>query len=57
MIHVKWNRETLHFPLPPPDTKLGKLREDLAEYTHLPLSSFKLIHAGAVMKDDYALRM
>ncbi|KAG2150903.1 hypothetical protein DEU56DRAFT_778998 [Suillus clintonianus] len=54
MIHVKWDRETLHFPLPPPETKLGKLRTDLAEYTHLPLGSFKLIHAGAVMKDDSA---
>ncbi|KAG1723608.1 uncharacterized protein EDB91DRAFT_1172433 [Suillus paluster] len=54
MIHVKWDRETLHFPLPPPETKLGKLRTDLAEYTHLPLDSFKLIHAGAVMKDDSA---
>ncbi|KAG2153792.1 uncharacterized protein EDB93DRAFT_1134832 [Suillus bovinus] len=54
MIHVKWDRETLHFPLPPPETKLGKLRADLAEYTHLPLGSFKLIHAGAVMKDDSA---
>ncbi|KAG2096954.1 hypothetical protein BD769DRAFT_1369242 [Suillus cothurnatus] len=54
MIHVKWDRETLHFPVPPPETKLGKLRADLAEYTHLPLGSFKLIHAGAVMKDDSA---
>ncbi|KAG2747395.1 hypothetical protein P692DRAFT_20806804 [Suillus brevipes Sb2] len=54
MIHVKWDRETLHFPVPPPETKLGKLRTDLAEYTHLPLGSFKLIHAGAVMKDDSA---
>jgi hypothetical protein len=57
MIHVKWDRETLHFPVPPPETKLGKLRTDLAEYTHLPLGSFKLIHAGAVMKDDSAPRM
>ncbi|KAG1832494.1 hypothetical protein EV424DRAFT_1368958 [Suillus variegatus] len=54
MIHVKWDREILHFPVPPPETKLGKLRTDLAEYTHLPLGSFKLIHAGAVMKDDSA---
>ncbi|KAG0701342.1 hypothetical protein DFH29DRAFT_927392 [Suillus ampliporus] len=54
MIHVKWDRETLHFPLPPPETKLGQLRTDLAEYTHLPPGSFKLIHAGAVMKDDHA---
>lgn len=55
MIHVKWDREVLHFPLPPPDTTLGKLRTDIAEYTQLPPESFKLIHAGAVMKDDQAL--
>ncbi|KAH7929814.1 hypothetical protein BV22DRAFT_1102131 [Leucogyrophana mollusca] len=54
LIRVKWDRETLHFPLPPPETKLAQLRHDLAEYTHLPPQSFKLVHAGAVMKDDNA---
>jgi hypothetical protein len=44
----------LHLPLPPPDTKLGAIRRSLAEYTHLPEHSFKLIHAGSVMKDDNA---
>lgn len=44
----------LHFPLPPPDTKLAAIRHQLAEYTQLPAQSFKLIHAGAVMKDDNA---
>ncbi|PCH43812.1 hypothetical protein WOLCODRAFT_138605 [Wolfiporia cocos MD-104 SS10] len=51
---VKWGRERLHFPLPPPDTKLAEIRRQLAEYTQLPPQSFKLIHAGAVMKDDNA---
>lgn len=51
---VKWGRERLHFPLPPPDTKLAAIRHQLAEYTQLPAQSFKLIHAGAVMKDDNA---
>lgn len=55
MIHVKWDKEMLHFPIPPSDTTLGKLRADIAEYTQLPPESFKLIHAGAVMKDDQAL--
>lgn len=54
MVHVKWGRDVLHFPVPPPNTTLGKLRADIAEYTHLPPSSFKLVHAGAVMKDDHA---
>jgi len=51
---VKWGRERLHLPLPSPETKLGTIRRSLAEYTHLPEHSFKLIHAGAVMKDDNA---
>ena len=44
----------LHFSLPPPNAKLGELRHEIAEYTQLPGQSFKLIHAGAVMKDDNA---
>ena len=56
MIHVKWDRDLLHFPIPPLDTPLGKLRADLAAYTHLPVGSFKLVYKGAVMKDDNAPR-
>jgi len=51
---VKWGRERIHFPLPPPDTKLAVIRNALADHTHLPANSFKLVHAGAVMKDDNA---
>jgi len=51
---VKWGREKLQFPLPPPETKLAVIRKQIADHTHLPHSSFKLIHAGAVMKDDVA---
>ncbi|KAI0093169.1 hypothetical protein BDY19DRAFT_922461 [Irpex rosettiformis] len=51
---VKWGKERLTFPLPPPDTKLGTIRQVLADYTQLPPHSFKLVHAGAVMKDDNA---
>ncbi|KAI0330177.1 hypothetical protein GY45DRAFT_1278454 [Cubamyces sp. BRFM 1775] len=53
-IVVKWGRERLHFPLPPPNSKIGQLRHEIAEYTQLPEQSFKLIHAGAIMKDDSA---
>ncbi|THH16237.1 hypothetical protein EW146_g4368 [Bondarzewia mesenterica] len=53
-IQVKWGRERLHFPLPAPDIKLGAFRATLADYTQLPPNAFKLIHAGAVMKDDNA---
>ena len=47
----------LRLELPPPDTKLSHLRESIAEYTQLPVHSFKTVHAGAVMKDDNAPSM
>lgn len=53
-ITVKWGRERLHLTLPPPETKLAHVRRTLAEYTHLPEGSFKLIHKGSVMRDDNA---
>lgn len=42
------------FDLPPPTTPLSAIRESVANYTHLPRDGFKLIHKGAVMKDDNA---
>ncbi|KAI9456535.1 hypothetical protein BJY52DRAFT_1224209 [Lactarius psammicola] len=53
-INVKWGRERLQIPLPSPDTKLSVLRQTLSEHTRLPPHGFKLIYAGAVMKDDNA---
>lgn len=53
-INVKWGRERLQIPLPPPDTKLSVFRQSLSEHTRLPPNAFKLIYAGAVMKDDNA---
>jgi len=51
---VKWGRERLHFPLPEPSTKLSYIRKQISDYTQLPENSFKLVHGGAVMKDDTA---
>ncbi|KAK7692974.1 hypothetical protein QCA50_004615 [Cerrena zonata] len=51
---VKWGRERLYFPLPAPDTKLAVVRKQISDYTQLSPDSFKLVHAGAVMKDDNA---
>ncbi|KAI9511185.1 hypothetical protein F5148DRAFT_975639 [Russula earlei] len=51
---VKWGRERLQVTLPPLDTKLSALRQTLSELTHLPPNGFKLIYAGAIMKDDDA---
>ncbi|KAG6836847.1 hypothetical protein H0H93_002288 [Arthromyces matolae] len=51
-ITVKWGKERITFDLPAPDTPLYAIRKTLADYTHLPVNGFKLIHAGAIMKDD-----
>ncbi|KZT70917.1 hypothetical protein DAEQUDRAFT_724663 [Daedalea quercina L-15889] len=51
---VKWGRERLHFPLPSSDAKLAEIRHEIATYTQLDPQAFKLVHAGAVMKDDNA---
>lgn len=42
----------LYIPVPPSQTTLGDIRKSIADYTHLDLNSFKLIHSGAVMKGD-----
>ena|SRR5712671_582100 len=47
---------SLQVPLPSLDTKLSTLRQTLSELTHLPSNGFKLIYAGAIMKDDDASR-
>ncbi|KAJ7647188.1 BAG domain-containing protein [Roridomyces roridus] len=52
MVHLKWNAERFTFDLPPPNTPLGQIRDSIAQYTSLPRDAFKLIHKGAVMKDD-----
>jgi hypothetical protein len=41
---------------PGQNAPLSGLRARLAELTHLPPAGFKIIHAGAVMKDDDAPR-
>ncbi|KAF7361759.1 BAG domain-containing protein [Mycena venus] len=54
MVHLKWNSERFTFDVPPPDTPLSVIRTSVAEFTSLPRDAFKLIHKGAVMKDDNA---
>lgn len=44
----------MYIPLPPPNATLGALRKIIAEQTHLHPDSFKLIHSGAIMKDNAA---
>ncbi|VDC06981.1 unnamed protein product [Peniophora sp. CBMAI 1063] len=56
VINVKWNRERLVIPLKNGlRVPLSELRAALAERTSLPPNAFKLIHKGAVLKDDSAL--
>jgi len=54
MVHLKWNAERFTFDVPPPNTPLSVIRTSVAEFTSLPRDAFKLIHKGAVMKDDNA---
>jgi hypothetical protein len=53
-IGTSLKRLRILYELPPPNTKLSVLREYVATYTQLQKDSFKLIYAGAVMKDDNA---
>lgn len=46
--------DRLTFPLPPANAPLSTIRKQIADYTQMPPNSFKLVHAGAVMKDDNA---
>ncbi|KAJ7076342.1 BAG domain-containing protein [Mycena belliarum] len=54
MVNLSWGKDRFTFELPAPTTPLGAIRQAVAQYTHLPLHAFKLIHKGAVMKDDNA---
>ncbi|KIJ49468.1 hypothetical protein M422DRAFT_777418 [Sphaerobolus stellatus SS14] len=51
-ITVKWGKERLSIPLQRHDLTLGEVRKALADYSHVPTSNFKLIYAGATMRDD-----
>lgn len=51
---VKWGREKVQVMVPPDHYPLSSLRETLSQHTGLPPYSFKLVHSGAVMKDDNA---
>jgi len=51
----KWGKERIRLNLPTdPSTPLGVIREMIAQHTGLPQDRFKLIHSGAIMKDDKA---
>ncbi|KAG9099239.1 hypothetical protein FS749_001746 [Ceratobasidium sp. UAMH 11750] len=51
---VKWGKEKVQVMVPPDHYPLSSLRETLSTHTGLPPNSFKLVHSGAVMKDDNA---
>ncbi|KAF8608985.1 hypothetical protein BDV93DRAFT_214413 [Ceratobasidium sp. AG-I] len=51
---VKWGREKVQVMVPPDHYPLSSLRETLSQHTGLPPNSFKLVHSGAVMKDENA---
>ncbi|EAU91021.1 hypothetical protein CC1G_03189 [Coprinopsis cinerea okayama7 len=51
-VTVKFGRDRISLALPSPDTTLHAIKQSLADYTGL--NAFKLIHKGAVMRDDNA---
>jgi len=53
-VTAKWKTEHFSFHLPPPETKLSEIKDLLVQKWHLDSGKLKLIHAGAVMKDDNA---
>ncbi|KAJ6499137.1 hypothetical protein C8R45DRAFT_981240 [Mycena sanguinolenta] len=54
MVHLKWNAERFTFDLPPPNTPLSVIKDSVAQFTSLPRDGFKLVHGGAVLRDDNA---
>jgi hypothetical protein len=50
------HRPRFPVPFPGPAAPLAALRQRAAALSHLPPAAFKLVHAGAVMKDDAAPR-
>jgi len=54
--HARGCLSRIEVPFPSSDTTLGQLRQQLSEYTTVPVDQFKLVHGGAVMKDNNAPR-
>ncbi|KIK67233.1 hypothetical protein GYMLUDRAFT_135904, partial [Collybiopsis luxurians FD-317 M1] len=53
-LNIKWGKERTSYQVQDPSIPLSDLKIFVAEWTHLPLDSLKLIHSGAIMKDDNA---
>lgn len=54
--HAGGRLSRVEVPFPSSDTTLGQLRQQLSEYTAVPVDQFKLVYGGAVMKDNNAPR-
>ncbi|KIM29688.1 hypothetical protein M408DRAFT_328554 [Serendipita vermifera MAFF 305830] len=53
-ITVKWGSERFTIPFPDASTPLGTLKATLEERTSIPQTQFKLVHGGAILKDNNA---
>ncbi|KAJ3724675.1 hypothetical protein C8R42DRAFT_719331 [Lentinula raphanica] len=53
-LNIKWGTERVAFEVQDPSIPLRVLKEYVSEWSHLSLDSIKLIHSGAVLKDDNA---
>ncbi|KAJ4483257.1 hypothetical protein J3R30DRAFT_1753110 [Lentinula aciculospora] len=53
-LNIKWGKERATFQIEDPSIPLSVLKNYVSEWSHLPLESIKLIHSGAILKDDHA---
>ncbi|KAJ4001560.1 hypothetical protein F5050DRAFT_1803089 [Lentinula boryana] len=53
-LNIKWGKERVSFEIEDPLIPLRVLKNFISEWSHLPLESIKLIHSGAVLKDENA---
>ncbi|KAJ3883631.1 hypothetical protein F5051DRAFT_391233, partial [Lentinula edodes] len=53
-LNIKWGKERTSFTLEDPSLPISVLKNHISQWSHLPPESIKLIHSGAVLKNDNA---
>ncbi|KAJ3910297.1 BAG domain-containing protein [Lentinula edodes] len=53
-LNIKWGKERTTLTLEDPTLPISALKNYISQWSHLPPESIKLIHSGAVLKNDNA---
>ncbi|KAJ4477021.1 BAG domain-containing protein [Lentinula edodes] len=53
-LNIKWGKERTSFTIEDPSLPISVLKNYVSQWSHLPLESIKLIHSGAVLRNDNA---